>query len=63
MIQNIESWNELQEQLQRKRKEVSVFPPVMQWKRQSGHCRLSKQKPPGLNLTAFVCGLQALYLL
>jgi signal recognition particle receptor subunit beta len=28
---NIQSWNELQEQLQRMRKQVSVFPLVMQW--------------------------------
>jgi signal recognition particle receptor subunit beta len=29
--ENIESWNELQEQLRRMRKELSVFPLVMQW--------------------------------
>ncbi len=29
--ENIESWNELHEQLQRMRKQVSVFPLVMQW--------------------------------
>jgi len=29
--ENIESWNELHEQLRRMHKEVSVFPLVMQW--------------------------------
>jgi len=31
LYENIESWNELHEQLRRMHKEVSVFPLVMQW--------------------------------